>query len=146
MIDTGPYTILPSLTSHALRADRSTHALAAAEHGTLDTLAAVRVTGALVVTGAALVVTGGVVVVVGATVVVGSTVDLAGALVAVSAATAICGDADELDVPDEHAAMAATAITADSPTTILLMRTSTPSPNRRRSATVLDVPVWLLLI
>jgi hypothetical protein len=66
--------------------------------------------------------------------------------VAVSAATAICGKADELDVPDEHAAMAATAITADNPTTIFLIRTSTPSPNRRRAATVLDLPMWLLLI
>jgi hypothetical protein len=120
--------------------------LAATEHGVLDTLAAVRATGALVVVGTVLVVTTGGLVVVGATVVVGSTVDWVGALVAVSAATAICGDADELDVPDEHAATPATAITADNPTTIFLMRTSTPSPNRRRAATVLDLPMWLLLI
>ncbi|HEX5402000.1 MAG TPA: hypothetical protein VFX16_06825 [Pseudonocardiaceae bacterium] len=109
-------------------------------------MAAVRVTGAFVVVGAALVVVGAVVVgatVVGATVVVGSTVDFAGALVPVSAATAICGDADESDGPDEHAAMAPTAITADNPTTIFLMRTSTPLAEPS-TTTVPGVPVWLL--
>jgi hypothetical protein len=102
-------------------------------------LAATRTTGAFGVT---FFVVGGVVlvvvVVVGA--VVGSVVDVANVLVwlAVSAATAICGAADESVVPDEHAARAATAITADSPITIFLMPTGTPSANRRRSATALD--------
>jgi hypothetical protein len=85
-------------------------------------LVTVFVTGGVVVVGAGF----GVVVTGAGTVVVGSEVDGAVVLVARSAATAIFGVAD--GAPDEHAAKPIAAMTTDRPTTILCMRTATPSP------------------
>jgi hypothetical protein len=113
--------------------DRSTHAFAAAEHGTLGLLATFA-TGAFVVvgTGFGVVV---VVVVTGTVVEVGSTVDGAVVWVTMSAATAIFGAADDDGDPDEHAANPTATITADRPTTILCMRTAPPRRSSRGSTT-----------
>ena len=75
---------------------------------------------------------------VGATVVVVIRSGLVGALVAVSAATAICGDAARWTYPTSMPRWPLRGDqAADNPATIFLMRTVTPSPDRRRAATAL---------
>jgi hypothetical protein len=61
----------------------------------------------------------------------------------VSAATATLAS---VAFADEHAARPATAATAANPTTILLMRTDTPSVDRRRCGDGIGTADWLLVI